>query len=57
MEADKAIPCRYRLSNRAAGVAKVTEIAASYARPTVDPDKLAALRAVVARARRELLDR
>lgn len=27
MEADKAIPCRYRLSNRTAGVAKVTETA------------------------------
>jgi len=37
--------------------AKAREIAASYAKPAVDPDKLSALRAIVARARRELIER
>ncbi len=37
--------------------ATVADIAATYAKPRVDPDKLAALRAIVNRAREELLER
>jgi trimethylamine--corrinoid protein Co-methyltransferase len=47
----------YEKSILAKAQARVTEIAASYAKPGLDPAKLAALRAIVARARKELLER